>query len=565
MLRQRVKGNESDRFITARSVERERKIEKYNIKDEKSMDQDSIKEGLNIHDNRSVEKKIRTPSIITDEKQVSRRLYLSLLKSQIFNIEGSSGKTNQENVNSSGMSKKKKKYTEYISKLSGEKNGLVDSNLASKNLGISLTTNLNNIVKKIDFTCLGSSYSENFYPNIKTVNKLDIENMPFEESTFSTKSCFKKLINFEIEDSECTKNIFRQKKIPKSPFKVLDAPNLKDDFYLHLLHWSVKDFLAVGLDKNLYIWESKNSSVNLLSSFEDDYISSVHWTNDGNKLLVGTSSGKVNLFDVETSTTISTYGNHSERVGVLATMNLDHNIFSSGSQDKVIYTNDFRMEPDSNPVSKLNFHGQEVCGLKWSLNDRLLASGGNDNKLILSNCYKWSIEKKFKAHTSAVKALDWSPHKFGCLISGGGTQDRTIKIWNTNTMKLVESIDTSSQVCNIAFSKHSHEFVTSHGYSDNLILVWNSDTFDVKASLKGHKDRVIYLSTGPDLQKIVTGAGDETIRFWDVFINDDKASSVKEGTIKSNKILNTNLQSFSNGSINPSPLRMNNLNNLNLR
>jgi hypothetical protein len=35
MLRQRVRGGESDRFITARSVEREKKIEKYNIKDEK--------------------------------------------------------------------------------------------------------------------------------------------------------------------------------------------------------------------------------------------------------------------------------------------------------------------------------------------------------------------------------------------------------------------------------------------------------------------------------------------------------------------------------------------------
>jgi len=34
MLRQRVKEGESDRYITARSVEREKKIEKYTIKDD---------------------------------------------------------------------------------------------------------------------------------------------------------------------------------------------------------------------------------------------------------------------------------------------------------------------------------------------------------------------------------------------------------------------------------------------------------------------------------------------------------------------------------------------------
>ena len=154
MLRQRVKGNESDRFITARSVERDKKIEKYNIKEEKSNESEQLREGLNLNDNRSVERKIKTPLIVTDEKQYSKRLYLSLLKSQIFNMERVNSKTDQENLNSSGMSKRKKKYTEYISKLSGDKNELGGSSLTLKNLGASSSHNLNNVVKKIDFSTL---------------------------------------------------------------------------------------------------------------------------------------------------------------------------------------------------------------------------------------------------------------------------------------------------------------------------------------------------------------------------------------------------------------------------
>jgi WD40 repeat protein len=34
-------------------------------------------------------------------------------------------------------------------------------------------------------------------------------------------------------------------------------------------------------------------------------------------------------------------------------------------------------------VAELSAHKQEVCGLKWSFDERMLASGGNDNKLFV--------------------------------------------------------------------------------------------------------------------------------------------------------------------------------------
>jgi cell division cycle 20-like protein 1 (cofactor of APC complex) len=37
------------------------------------------------------------------------------------------------------------------------------------------------------------------------------------------------------------------------------------------------------------------------------------------------------------------------------------------------------------------------------------------------------------------------------------------------------------------------------------------------ASLTGHTYRVLYLAMSPDGQTIVTGAGDETLRFWNCF------------------------------------------------
>lgn len=46
------------------------------------------------------------------------------------------------------------------------------------------------------------------------------------------------------------------RKIPKAPFKVLDAPELQDDFYLNLLDWSSLNLLAVGLGSAVYLWNA---------------------------------------------------------------------------------------------------------------------------------------------------------------------------------------------------------------------------------------------------------------------------------------------------------------------
>ncbi len=43
-------------------------------------------------------------------------------------------------------------------------------------------------------------------------------------------------------------------------------------------------------------------------------------------------------------------------------------------------------------------------------------------------------------------------------------------------------------------------------------------------TLTGHTYRVLYLAMSPDGQTIVTGAGDETLRFWNVFPNANRGN-----------------------------------------
>lgn len=74
------------------------------------------------------------------------------------------------------------------------------------------------------------------------------------------------------------------------------------------------------------------------------------------------------------------------------------------------------------------------------------------------------------------------------------------------------------------FSKNSEEIVSTHGYSLNEIILWKYPTMQKLQTLTGHSYRVLYLGMSPDGESIVTGAGDETLRFWNMFPSSSKTS-----------------------------------------
>ncbi|KAI8102945.1 hypothetical protein M9434_005736 [Picochlorum sp. BPE23] len=306
------------------------------------------------------------------------------------------------------------------------------------------------------------------------------------------------------------------RRINRSPFKVLDAPQLADDFYLNLVDWSATNTLAVGLGSAVYLWSACTSKVTRLVDLgRDTSVCSVAWSQRGHYLSVGVDNGDVQLWDAVKCRRLRLMAGHRQRVGC---MNWSHHVLATGSRDRSILLRDVRAPEHS--YAKLSAHRSEVCGLKWSPDDREIASGGNDNHLMIwqpGHSSSSDPVQKFSLHTAAVKAIAWSPHQHGLIASGGGTADRCIKFWNTSTGAALNSVDTGSQVCNLAWSKNVNEIVSTHGYSQNQIIVWRYQGMQKLATLTGHTLRVLYLACSPDGQTIVTGAGDETLRFWNVF------------------------------------------------
>lgn len=315
---------------------------------------------------------------------------------------------------------------------------------------------------------------------------------------------------------QATKLVNRQ--IPSAPSRILDAPDLLDDYYLNLLSWGATNLLAVALSQTVYLWNAGTGDIQELCTLEgaDAHISSVSWVQEGGShLAVGTSSGMTQLWDVNQCKQLRSMDGHTERVGALA---WNRHVLSTGGRDSIVVNHDVRIA--RHKVATLSAHTQEVCGLSWSPDGMTLASGANDNTLCLWDATTSSTSAprfRLTDHQAAVKALAWSPHERNLLATGGGTADRTIKFWNGQTGALLNSIDTGSQVCALQWNPYEKELLSSHGFARNQLCLWKYPTMAKIKELDGHTARVLHMACSPDGSTVVSAAADETLRFWDVF------------------------------------------------
>ncbi|KAI3457883.1 hypothetical protein Pfo_014546 [Paulownia fortunei] len=309
--------------------------------------------------------------------------------------------------------------------------------------------------------------------------------------------------------------------IPQTSERTLDAPDLMDDYYLNLLDWGSSNVLSIALGNTVYLWDASDGNTSELVTIDEESgpVTSVKWAPDGRHIAVGLNNSEVQLWDSTANRLLRTLrGGHASRVGAL---DWNNHILTTGGMDGQIINNDVRVR--AHIVETYRGHQQEVCGLKWSASGQQLASGGNDNLLhiwdrsMASSNAPTQWLHRLEEHTAAVKALAWCPFQGNLLASGGGGGDRCIKFWNTHTGACLNSVDTGSQVCALLWNKNERELLSSHGFTQNQLTLWKYPSMVKIGELTGHTSRVLFMAQSPDGCTVASAAGDETLRFWNVF------------------------------------------------
>jgi cell division cycle protein 20 (cofactor of APC complex) len=292
-----------------------------------------------------------------------------------------------------------------------------------------------------------------------------------------------------------------RRRVLTAPERVLDAPGLVDDYYLNLLDWSSGNQVAIGLERNVYVWSAESGTVNsLLECSADTYISSVKWSGDGAYVGVGLGTGEVQIWDVEEGSKLRSMFGHETRVGV---MGWNKHLLSTGARSGLVYNHDVRIA--DHKVAELNNHVGEVCGLEWRADGAQLATGGNDNLVSIWDARSLNAPKFSRTnHRAAVKALSWCPWQPNLLATGGGSHDRHIHFWNTTTGARVNSIDTGSQVTSLRWSTQYKELASTSGFPDNSVSIWSYPTLVKNVEIPAHESRVLHSCLSPDGQMLAT-------------------------------------------------------------
>jgi WD40 repeat protein len=251
-------------------------------------------------------------------------------------------------------------------------------------------------------------------------------------------------------------------------------------------------------------------------------------------------------------------------------------------------------------LARISVHSQQICGIAWSPNGELFASGGNDN-----SCYMFETKKVLQSQqmpdqeggvsidtdrhretgsttirghgsvlsispgrekhkwtlNAAVKAIAFCPWQRGLIAIGGGSNDRCIHFFHTTSGACLATIDCAAQITSLIWSTKRREICATFGFAQPdhpfRIAVFSWPTCEQIVAIPWYDEsRALYAisypggpNTGNSREEarawgsrtkeegcIVVAASDAAIRFHEVW-DESKKKSVSTGLLGGSEIL----------------------------
>ncbi|KAF2162382.1 hypothetical protein M409DRAFT_69260 [Zasmidium cellare ATCC 36951] len=329
----------------------------------------------------------------------------------------------------------------------------------------------------------------------------------------------------------------KTKDIPVIPFRVLDAPALRDDYYCSLLAYSpTAQCLAVGLGPHVYLWSEARGTTpthipDSLTAPFGAHVTSVSFSSvQGGKsiLAIGRANGRITLwspqdrdprFDSEQPAPVSCVSFRPttvERPSVREpSMTVTTEELLVGDEVGNVYYYSIEWpSPDDRDLfdwhgsmtllARMSCHTQQICGITWSKDGDLFATGGNDNQLLLFETKKLFAKgrndsthqpstvrvrngssqgshnvagqggvlaitpgqhKHLFTLNAAVKAIAFASWQSSLLAAGGGSNDRCIHFFHALSGATLATIDCHAQVTSLVWSSKRKEIAATFGFA----------------------------------------------------------------------------------------------------
>ncbi|XP_028312706.1 LOW QUALITY PROTEIN: cell division cycle protein 20 homolog B-like [Gouania willdenowi] len=330
----------------------------------------------------------------------------------------------------------------------------------------------------------------------------------------------------------CSRNntAYEERRCDSLPFEALNKSalclqgRLLNDYYTNLLDCSCNGTVALALGSSVYLW---NSETRTLEGHLDPHpglqrhhmhsITCLCWSRDGTALCIGTRQGEVQLWDVEYQQNMRHIPSHWSVVGAVS---CKQQLFSSGSVLGHIHHVDPRA---SQPLVAASVQKEGICSLQWSPGEERLASGSADGFLHIWDGNITGLTRPQQPiasmkQPSAVKAMGWCPWQRTVVATGGGWQDGELRVWETQSGRCVNSVNTNSQICALRWVEKKRCLITGHGSPHHQLTHWNWDCPSLSSvhSLTGHSQRVLHVAVNQNKDQIYSVGADQCFHIWDL-------------------------------------------------
>jgi WD40 repeat protein len=158
-------------------------------------------------------------------------------------------------------------------------------------------------------------------------------------------------------------------------------------------------------------------------------------------------------------------------------------------------------------------HSNRISSVAVSGDGLRVLSGSRDKTLKLWDVATGKLLRTFEGH-SEVWHVAFSPNGRSLLSAG-----RDITLWDA-AGKLLRTFETSSDSWLVAaFSPDGQKVISGSsvpGRSDNALQLWDVATGKLLRTFAGHSDGVLGVAFSPDGGSVLSGSRDKTLKLWDV-------------------------------------------------
>ncbi len=439
---------------------------------------------------------------------------------------------------------RKNKFSKNLSEFSNYQRVLLNDLI-----GDSSNTNIktNNIFNDMLLQNFSNSKRKIYFNQNKHHSKHSLTPSPFSKSSKS-----------DSEDNLSGFKLLSKRKKELKPIKQIYYKNPLDNFYFNILDIYNLSNIAIGTKRDLLLINvNPNNKKEKIIKIDtrcfiypnryESEIYSVKFLNE-NLILNSNSQGELIITDIEKKANIPVLlgYNHS-----ILTFDFDDDIIFFGHESGKVCNIDLRENHISNKnINILYSHTErsEICKVKFSVKNNIILSGGNDDHCFLFDIRKNKIIKQIE-HNAAIKGISFNKDE-NQFVTGGGTNDKKIKLWDFK--KLIQKSEKicDSQITNLEFINNNY-ILSSFGYNDNNLILYKLnydkiitesispmklynldiqnqdkfiDIFEEEKIFEKHVKRVLYMSKDITNKYIVSASCDGILNIWDInkYSNNDK-------------------------------------------